>query len=795
MNSTLELAQEYVTWNPTRFIFPIKPGKKFPPLIADNLKKASNDPEQIAAWHAKWPGCNWGLALAMSNLICADVDMKPGKSGEKTYEALDLMYGWPATETTITPTGGRHYLYQGPHRFALGKYGFGEDIDSPNYILLPGCTLESGGEYTAIQSPPIADAPEWFYELFGQNKVETAVEQVSQVELDQPGNIEWAINYLKYDALPSIEGQQGEKTTFDTAGVLKDRGISEAKCLELMAEYYNIEWDVGRSGYCDPLWSLDESPPENSLVVKIRNAYSYLKQNAPGEGTAEAEFADEEVPSLEEIAKLNSWFENEFQIKKDQQALTAVDDTPPEDDDDPTDPTPSGSSQTERERVAAVAERVANLTVNNPTQADLCDRWVYVANSKLFVNRDNLDMMWDQQAFDNRFGYAKGSATKISKALFERSRATIRKPSFMVYEPTNNYIPDVTDVADPEKYNLYRPSDIVPAEGDTTLWNEHLAYLFPKEEDRNHVLNWCAWLIQNLALKPKHALIIAGRVQGTGKSFIAEVMTKILGKENVAPVGEGELSGQFNEWALKAKMILIEELRTAEKNHVAKVLHPLITQERIKVNDKNIKRVTIENCFGIFAMTNGDAAIPLDNSDRRYLVVRTEAEPRDQAYGESLYNGLLKDPAAIGAIAYELMNRDLSEYSGESRAPDTEAKAEMIIAGLTDLESWMVENAGSWPLNGRVICINDIIDVLPRRLERVARLIPNTTSILRERFRGVSLGQYRLKSGERVRLWAINRSAVNKIADIDIASFYEAEKVRAMTSGNKAADVAGEFAP
>src|SRR5260221_1589159 len=141
---SLNLAIDYITMNPGRYLFPLKPGKKFPPLLKNNLADASNNEAQIRAWCKKWPGCNWALSHKKSNTLVVDVDIKPGKNGQATYDDLDLEFGFPPTEMTRTPSGGFHLVYDGPHIFALGKYGFGEDIDSPNYSLIPGCKFSDG---------------------------------------------------------------------------------------------------------------------------------------------------------------------------------------------------------------------------------------------------------------------------------------------------------------------------------------------------------------------------------------------------------------------------------------------------------------------------------------------------------------------------------------------------------------------------------------------------------------------------------------------------------------------------
>ena len=102
--SSLALALDHLERRPDTYLFPIKAGKKTPPLISDNLRKASNDPAQIKAWHDRWPGCNWGLALKKSRLVVADIDMKAGKVGRETFVELSKKHGpWPKCYAVMTP--------------------------------------------------------------------------------------------------------------------------------------------------------------------------------------------------------------------------------------------------------------------------------------------------------------------------------------------------------------------------------------------------------------------------------------------------------------------------------------------------------------------------------------------------------------------------------------------------------------------------------------------------------------------------------------------------------------------
>jgi hypothetical protein len=292
---TLHVALGALDKFPWLHLFPVAFGNKAQPLLKDYLKRASSDPAQIRRWHAYWKkrfnGVDpwWGVAPALSGLVFADIDTKPGKRGQQTFELFDLLYGWPQTRVTGSPSGGRHHWYRGRHLFAIGTDKSNHPgIDFAQFVILPGCMKADGTGYTLLADHPIAGTPDWFYVVTKRSaeKLE-AVEQEPVIDFDQPANVDWARNYLQHDAPKSIVGQGGEQTTLDVATVLKDMGISEATALELMAEFYNVQ------DKCDPIWSMDETPAEDSLPVKVHNAYTYKRDIAPGASSAEAEFAND----------------------------------------------------------------------------------------------------------------------------------------------------------------------------------------------------------------------------------------------------------------------------------------------------------------------------------------------------------------------------------------------------------------------------------------------------------------------------------------------------------------------
>jgi hypothetical protein len=724
---TIDLARNYVDRHfYSRALFPIKPGAKFPPLIQNNLEDASSDPAQLEAWEKKWPGCNWGVAHRKSNLLVADVDTNPkkGKVGQLTYDDLDLMYGWPETEMTTTPSGGFHKIYEGwaddnhpAHIMALGENGIGKDIDSPNYTLIPGCTFDDGTSYVGNDAEAVR-CPEWIYDTIKTAKTKSRITDAGEivVELDQERNIALAVDFLKTDAEPSIQGSGGDFNLLKAAYYLKDIGISQQLGADLLNEYFNPR--------CEPAWDMDD------LVKKMAGAYSYANLSKVGGKTAEAEFGDEPEPPPPPLSKLAK------KQKKEREKARAVDATRPDDPD------------------------------RAKTKAQIIDQWVWIIGMERFINkvdpkggiaRDE----WRKTQFDSEFNrYICPKSGSASDKLFREKKGTIASFYRAGFKPGQEQVLDGG-----QTFNLYRTPDITPAEGDLAWWEAHLEYLFPDETYRNHLLNWMGWLVQNLAKKPKHALIIQGEVNGTGKSFIGKVLTRILHQANVSVVPQNGLAGRFNGWALQCKLILIEELRAADRAAVKEALHDIITEEWIKVEKKGIDGMDVETCFGVMAFTNDDAALQLDNTDRRYLVIRTDRTKAeaDAKTAEGYFVRLfakLDDPAAMAAVMYSLVSRDLKGYTGQQPAPMTAAKAGMKNSAMTDLEHFFDDNRGEWPFNSRVVTIEDVIMRLPKRLETKGfRLHSSIKKFLTTELGGVDLGQCTTPTGKRPRLYAINGAA------------------------------------
>jgi hypothetical protein len=297
--------------HPAWCIFPLVRGGKEPAQgFTDNLVRASNDPQQIKAWSKQYPNANWGVSLAKSRLIVIDVDVKPGKVGRASLDMLELEHGpLPPTFEVETTTGGRHiYLQQTADvQHVQRQNAFGQDLDSPGYVVAPGSRLATG-IYRIKCNLPVAAAPPWLAEYLVPSTIgDNAADQAPAVEQDTPAIIKRADYYLKHDAPPAIQGQNGEHTLLMVAATLKDMGISEPTAVERLAEIYNQR--------CEPPWQVGEGATADRLDVKVHNAWAYLKQTQPGALTPEAEFGDKiesaDIETMVAVYKANPGYSKE----------------------------------------------------------------------------------------------------------------------------------------------------------------------------------------------------------------------------------------------------------------------------------------------------------------------------------------------------------------------------------------------------------------------------------------------------------------------------------------------------
>jgi hypothetical protein len=171
-------------------------------------------------------------------------------------------------------------------------------------------------------------------------------------------------------------------------------------------------------------------------------------------------------------------------------------------------------------------------------------------------------------------------------------------------------------------FNAYVPYTPVRAEGDITLFTEHLRKLFPNDRDRQIITCYMAAMVQYPGVKFKFAPLIQG-MQGNGKSFLFEVMEYCMGDRFTHYPNPAEVANKFNAWIQYTLFVGISEIYISDKRELSDALKPLITDPRLEIQGKGTNQVTGDNRANFMLTSNHKDAIWKTETDRRYCVFFT----------------------------------------------------------------------------------------------------------------------------------------------------------------------------
>jgi len=157
--------------------FSIFPCRGKVPLTEHGSKDATADLEQIRAWEARWPSCNWAIATGSTSggLLVVDVDGIWEAPGDAWTQIANDCGGLPRTVTVLSGSGhSMHWYWYLPDgvKFgnSAGKLAPGVDTRSEGgYVVCPPSVHpDTGNPYTWVLSPsqvPIAPVPTLLLDL------------------------------------------------------------------------------------------------------------------------------------------------------------------------------------------------------------------------------------------------------------------------------------------------------------------------------------------------------------------------------------------------------------------------------------------------------------------------------------------------------------------------------------------------------------------------------------------------------------------------------------------------------
>jgi hypothetical protein len=153
-----------------------------------------------------------------------------------------------------------------------------------------------------------------------------------------------------------------------------------------------------------------------------------------------------------------------------------------------------------------------------------------------------------------------------------------------------------------------------------------LEFMLPRPEEREMVINWLAWCLQNESDKPLWALFLYSLTKGSGKSTFSKICTHLFGEENSSVENNvSKLVSRFNAPVLEKKFVTCEELNIPAGSPAANAVKTYITETTTMTEHKGHDVHMVEQACA-FLFTSNHTPLWLEQGDRRFYVVEVDHE-------------------------------------------------------------------------------------------------------------------------------------------------------------------------
>ena len=246
-------------------------------------------------------------------------------------------------------------------------------------------------------------------------------------------------------------------------------------------------------------------------------------------------------------------------------------------------------------------------------------------------------------------------------------------------------------ILDGTNYNLWRPSKVVPRQGDVSLYLDLINDAIECETTRKLLIQCMAYQVQNRGARLPKLIYISGTKVGTGKSTIVSILKDIIGNKNTGWITRTALEGGYNaSWAAK-ELVVLDDIAKLKADTWG-MIKTHITSQEVEVTEKYMPARQQPNYAVFYISSNVSDILTTDADDRRVLMVdfRPSTLHRDlgDPYWPTFHKWLAR--GGIEAIAHYLGTLDLSDFDPDFYPPYSALKEAAIESTRDDDANWLI---------------------------------------------------------------------------------------------------------
>lgn len=300
--------------------------------------------------------------------------------------------------------------------------------------------------------------------------------------------------------------------------------------------------------------------------------------------------------------------------------------------------------------------------------------------------------VWDDEAeaVIRIDGLKAASRGLVDWWLDQTDRRKMVSQDRVVFDPTG-------ECQAPEYVNLFKGLRMQPAPDKSCA--KIVAHLYSLCQEDDQLFHWVAcWLalpLQRLGTKMRTALILHGRMEGTGKSLMMDIMRAIYGRY-AKSITQLQLQSEYTGWMSALMFCVAEEVvSAADRKHHKGLLQNMVTNATVQISEKYMPLREERNFANFVFLSNDQIPMLLNPTDRRYTVINVE-----RVHPPEYFHAIREEMDAGGVEAFYawLLAYDTTGFNEFTRPFENKDRLRLITLGMTPdqrfFEYWQTGLAG-----------------------------------------------------------------------------------------------------